>query len=122
MRGPSLPATRRELESALEQHFYREVRLKLNGIVNKMAPTVKGMPDRLVLLPGGRIVLVELKAWNGELMDRQKLWHERAAALGTHVVVLTGRAEIDAWIRAQLPEKVKNTYKRRPAKVQAVNA
>jgi hypothetical protein len=48
-------------ESQLETYFVRVVRLVLHGKTFKMAPTVRGVPDRLVLLPGGVVELVELK-------------------------------------------------------------
>lgn len=90
--------TRAELEASLEAHFYRQVRL-LGGMVDKIAPTRKGMPDRLVLLPGGRVYLVELKADNGSTSPAQRLYHQRAAELGTRVQLLVGRSGIDAWLR-----------------------
>lgn len=101
-------ATRRvlhsELESSLEAHFNRVVRLHLGGRAVKLAPTEKGLPDRLVLLPGGRMHLVELKTLTGRTSAAQDLWHERAAALGTTVHVLVGREGIDAWIVARAQE------------------
>ena len=90
-----------ELESSLEAHFNRVVRLHLGGRASKLAPTEKGMPDRLVLLPGGRVHLVELKAVGGHTSAAQDLWHERADALGTRVEVLTGREQVDRWIERQ---------------------
>ena len=93
--------TLKELESSLEAHFNREVRLKCGGRSIKLAPTEKGVPDRMVLLPGGHIYLVELKAVDGHTSAAQDLWHARAAELGTRVIVLTGRAQVDRWITAQ---------------------
>lgn len=89
--------TAHELEASLEAYFYREVRLR-GGMVDKVAPTRKGMPDRLVLLPGGRIFLVELKAYDGRVSAAQALYHERAAVLGTRVQLLVGRGGVDAWL------------------------
>jgi len=93
-----------ELESSLEAHFNRVVRLHLGGRASKLAPTEKGMPDRLVLLPGGRVYLVELKTIQGRTSAAQDLWHERAAGLGTRVQLLVGRAGIDRWVRAMAQE------------------
>lgn len=90
--------TRKELEASLEAHFNRSVRL-IGGRAVKLAPTEKGVPDRLVLLPGGRVFLVELKTDIGRTSAAQDLWHERAAALGTVVQVLVGRYGIDLWLR-----------------------
>lgn len=96
--------SRAELEASLEAHFNRQVRLRLAGRSVKLAPTEKGMPDRLVLLPGGRVHLVELKAVGGHTSAAQDLWHERSASLGTRVTVLTGRDQVDRWIGQQATE------------------
>lgn len=93
-----------ELESSLEAYFRETVRRRLGGMVIKLAPTVKGVPDRLVLLPMGGIKLVELKAANGSLSAIQRLRHERILELGTPVVTLTGRADVDRWVRQQFPD------------------
>lgn len=90
-----------QLESALERTFRRLVRVVLRGRVEKLAPTTKGMPDRLVLLPGGRIFLVELKTDTGDTSPAQRVWHSRAADLGTQVYVLRGLADVQAWVNAQ---------------------
>lgn len=84
-------------ESSLEAYFRLRIR-KLGGMSEKIAPTRWGLPDRLVLLPGGRLYLVELKTDVGQLRDAQTIWHRRAAELGTTVIVLRGKEEVDAWI------------------------
>lgn len=87
------------LESALESSFRRKVRER-GGESYKIDPAhCAGIPDRLVLLPGGRMYLVELKSDSGALRPIQRVWHERAAELGTQVVVLTGMKEVEEWIR-----------------------
>lgn len=83
------------LESAVERAFDEHVR-RIGGLSYKFAPIVKGNPDRIVLL-AGQVYLVELKADDGDLSPRQKLWHKRAAQLGIHVYVVTGSAEARAW-------------------------
>lgn len=88
------------LESALERRFAQGIR-RAGGRSYKIAPTDKGIPDRLVLWPGGRMQLVELKTDTGRLSEMQKVWHGRAAQLGTNVVVLYGAAAVDAWIESK---------------------
>lgn len=66
---------------------------ELGGLSFKLAPTHVGMPDRLVLLPGGVLHLVEVKADDGRLDPAQRLWHKRAADLGVVVIVVRGAAE-----------------------------
>lgn len=87
-----------ELESRVEARLRDRVR-KAGGMSVKLAPTEKGVPDRLVIL-GGRVYLVELKAVGGAVSPAQAVWHRRALERGVRVVVLTGRDEVDAWVEA----------------------
>lgn len=84
------------LESAVERVFADRVR-SLGGLSFKFAPLHAGNPDRIVLL-GGRIYLVELKADGGTLDPAQVVWHRRAAERGVVVQVVTGSAEARAWL------------------------
>lgn len=91
-------------EAQLEAFFRKEVRRSLAGVVLKLAPTTSGAPDRLVMLPGGRMHLVELKTDTGRPRPIQVAWHQRAQQLGVHVAVLHGKDEIRGWIRRQAEE------------------
>lgn len=84
-------------EKQLERWFTAQVRLR-GGWTGKWAPVERGTPDRVVLMPGGRIFLVELKTLDGRLSRIQMAWHHRAAELGTDVVVLYGREGAQAWL------------------------
>lgn len=72
----------------------------LGGQTVKVAPTTRGVPDRLVLLPGGVLVLVELKAPTGRLSPAQRVWHDRAGRIGHQVVVLRSVEDVEDWLRA----------------------
>lgn len=87
-------------ESHLETVFNTRIR-QMRGISIKLVPTVAGIPDRLVLLPGGRTFLVELKAEDGALHQIQIVWHQRALDIGHTVIVLKGRREMMTWLDAQ---------------------
>ena len=39
-----------------------QVTKAMKGWAIKLLPSVSGLPDRLVLLPGGRVIFVELKS------------------------------------------------------------
>lgn len=83
-------------ESSIEVVFAKRVR-ELGGLSFKFAPIVAGNPDRIVMLPGGVIRFVELKADDGQLRPDQVLWHRRALELGTVVEVVTGSTEARNW-------------------------
>lgn len=56
---------------------------------------VPGVPDRIVLLPGGRLALVEVKTLGGKISPLQRLIHGRIRALGIPVFVVWTKAEVD---------------------------
>lgn len=66
--------------------------------MDKLIATHAGIPDDLVLMPGGRVYLVELKTETGRVSPIQELWHKHASELGTEVVVLYGRMELLRWV------------------------
>ncbi|EBC3783260.1 VRR-NUC domain-containing protein [Salmonella enterica] len=78
-------------ESIIEKHLVAEVK-KAGGIAYKfVSPGHRSVPDRIVLLPGGRLVFVECKA-PGKLPRVDQLReHERLRALGFTVAVLTSK-------------------------------
>lgn len=91
----------RPREAMLEALLFRSVQA-MGGMALKLAPTVKGMPDRLVILPMGRMYLIELKADGGKVSPIQHHWHLRAKSMGVEVTVLTGTEEIQEWLRQQI--------------------
>lgn len=73
----------------------------MGGLSIKIVPYWAGLPDRLILLPGGRMFLIETKAPGGRLRPVQRVWHEKAAARGTQVLVLSTLEEVDVWLHQQ---------------------
>lgn len=86
-------------ESTLEGFLIKRVRM-VGGVTFKLAPTTKGLPDRLVVFPGKDIYLVEMKAPGGRLSPMQTIQHTRLRSLGVEVVILDSRAAVVKWIRA----------------------
>lgn len=86
------------LETSIETYLNAEVR-SMGGWSIKFAPTAVGLPDRLVLLPGGKAHLVELKAPRGRLARAQRVVHRRLGDMGHPVVVLASVEQVDEWVR-----------------------
>ena len=86
-------------EAKVEAYLAREVKA-LGGLCFKLLPSVTGLPDRLVVLPGGRVFLVELKSATGRLRERQKVIGIRLAARGVQVPVLHSTDDVDAWLES----------------------
>lgn len=82
-------------EKQIEQKLVQEVR-KNGGICPKFtAPGFAGMPDRLVLLPYGRIAFVELKAPGRKPRPLQESRHRLLARLGFQVYVIDSPEQIE---------------------------
>ena len=80
-----------ENEKTLESDLVQRVR-KSGGIALKfVSPGNDGVPDRIVLFPGGKLWFVELKRETGELSKIQRLQIRRLETLGFRVRVIYGR-------------------------------
>lgn len=88
-----------QLESAVDRYFTKNVRNLLGGRTFKTSALVVGFPDRLVVLPGGRVFFVELKRAGGVLSPKQKHFGEEMHRLGLTIFVLEGTAGVDEWIK-----------------------
>lgn len=84
-------------ESAIEKYLGQRVKA-MGGLSVKLSPTILGIPDRLVVLPGGRHYFVELKQPRGRLSEIQKEIHRRLETLGHPVAVLWNKQEVDLWL------------------------
>lgn len=83
------------LERDVEQYLVRRIK-RLGGMAEKFtSPGRRSVPDRLVTLPGNRIVFVELKAPGKKPTDNQKRDHQRREALGCAVLVLDTKEAVD---------------------------
>ena len=72
------------LEKEIERKLKVMVEGKLGGLCLKwVCPGWRGVPDRILLLPGGRVYFVELKRPKGGKVDPlQAWWARKLAALG----------------------------------------
>lgn len=62
MEFKTLKAKRSESEKTTEKYLKNQV-TKLGGVCYKwVSPNIKGVPDRICLLPGGKVAFIELKS------------------------------------------------------------
>lgn len=81
-------------EKIIEQHLVKAVK-NSGGIAPKLVcPGFDGVPDRLVLLPGGKIGFVEVKAPGKEPRPLQVARHGLLRRLGFKVYVLDAPEQI----------------------------
>jgi hypothetical protein len=83
------------MEKTIERYLVGEVR-KRHGEAIKLPPLfVPGIPDRLVLMPGGVAVFVELKDRGKSPTPLQARVHDRLRSLGFRVEVLDSAFAVD---------------------------
>lgn len=85
---------RKQTEDAVEKHLRKQVK-RLQGVCVKIL-LLTGWPDRLVLLPGGRILFFELKRpKGGKFEPKQPRIHAMLRGLGFRVYVCKTKEEVD---------------------------
>ena len=81
-------------EKTIEQALIKAVKSYGGLAVKFVSPGFAGMPDRLVLLPGGRLGFVEVKALGKKPRTIQTVRHEQLRQLGFKVYVLDNKEQI----------------------------
>lgn len=84
-------------EASIEEYLRQRVEV-LGGVCIKLSPVgLRGVPDRLIVLAGPRVVFVELKRPSGGVISKlQHWWRARLLALGCEHHFIKTRAEVDA--------------------------
>lgn len=81
----------------------KDIEQKLTTMVNKhgglclkwVCPGWSGVPDRIILLPGGRVVFVETKRPKGSKIAKlQTWWLNRLRTLGFYAFSVRNEAEV----------------------------
>lgn len=91
-----------ELEKDIEKKL-RVLVERHGGLCLKwVCPGWAGVPDRIVLLPGGRVVFVELKRRTGRLSGLQKWWAEKLSALGLRHYVIWSQDDLAEFEEVEL--------------------
>ena len=81
-------------EKQIEQRLVKAVKAQ-NGMCPKLvSPGTDGMPDRMVLLPDGKLSFVEVKAPGEKPRPLQIRRHEQLRQLGFRVAVLDDSEQI----------------------------
>nr|DAG71862.1 MAG TPA: Nuclease [Caudoviricetes sp.] len=83
-------------EQQIEQKLVQVVG-KIGGMCLKfVSPNFDGMPDRLILLPGGKIAFTELKAPGKKPRPLQLARHKALMKLGFRVYIIDRMEQIGA--------------------------
>lgn len=88
------------LEKEVEGYLKKRMEKELGGRALKfVSPGLAGVPDRIVLLPGARIVFVETKAPAKKLRKLQEYVCGEIAALGFDVRCVDTKEKVDSFIQ-----------------------
>lgn len=88
------------LEKDVEQYLCKRVKKELQGIAFKfVSPGFNGVPDRIVLVPYGRIYFVETKAPGKKLRKLQEYVCGLIKQLGFKVLRIDTKEKVEAFVR-----------------------
>lgn len=82
------------LEKEIEHQLVMETGWRGGKAVKFVSPSYSGMPDRLVLLPDGKMAFVEVKAPGKKPRLLQKKRHAMLRRMGYQVFILDAKEEV----------------------------
>lgn len=85
-------------ENRVEGVFREQIKDR-GGWAIKLLPSVSGLPDRMALMPGGRVIFVELKSSTGTVEPHQTVVHGKLRRLGFEVHVLSSTDAVREWAK-----------------------
>lgn len=86
----------------LERKFKKAVEAEGGLCLKFVSPGKRGVPDRICLFPGGKIVFAEIKAPDGRLHPLQKKCIQELSQLGHDVAVIWSVEDIEKfteWVK-----------------------
>ena len=98
----SIIGEKKDSEKTLERALVEKIRQR-GGICLKLQGNMyAGMPDRLILLPGGIAIFVELKSEGINPRKLQLIRHEELRALGFKVFVIDTHEKLTQFLNEQV--------------------
>ena len=86
-------------ESEIEKALTAKVKARAGMALKFISPGMSGVPDRIVLMPGGVIAFVELKAPGKKMRPLQIKRKKQIEALGFKVYCIDSFKEVDDFTR-----------------------
>jgi len=86
-------------ESQLERRLKKQVESLGGWAVKFTSPGLAGVPDRIVLFPGGRMTFVEMKAPGQALRPLQQKRKVQLETLGFSVIKIDSKETMDQWLK-----------------------
>lgn len=87
----------------LERDIERRLRLSVEALGGKclkwVCPGWTGVPDRIILMPGGRVSFVETKRpKDGRLSAMQRWWHTQLEGMGFACLVIWDQTDLAGFL------------------------
>ena len=94
-----------KLEKDIEKKLRQKVEKHGGQCLKWVCPGWSGVPDRIVLLPGGRVVFVETKRpKGGTVSELQMWWTKRLVDLGFSHWIIWNDEELELFEKIELME------------------
>lgn len=85
----------KDSEKDIERLLVKKVKASGGLCIKLISDYINGLPDRMCLLPGGKIVFVELKSTGQKPRKIQKYMHSALRGLGFRVEVIDTLAGVE---------------------------
>lgn len=86
-------------ESAIEKYLVKRCKEEGWLCYKFSSPAQRGVPDRIVCLPKGAVIFVEVKQENGVLSKLQEACHKDLFKLGQLVTIIWSKEGVDQFIK-----------------------
>lgn len=86
-------------ESEIEAYVKKEIESRGGLFFKFTSPGQTGVPDRIIVMPGGRVFFVEFKTERGRISKVQAYQLDRLIDLGVEASVIQGMDGAREWIR-----------------------
>lgn len=87
------------LEKQIENRLRKRIK-KMGGLALKfISPGMAGVPDRIIMLPFGKVVFVELKAPGKKMRPLQIKRKKQIEALGFKIYVVDSYQDIEHFVK-----------------------
>lgn len=87
------------MERDIERWLVKSVEALGGKAYKFVSPGRAGVADRIVVLPGGAVWFVEVKAPGGRLSPLQRVFAQDMERLGQRYVCVWGKEQVNDWIR-----------------------
>ena len=99
-----------QLEKEIEDKLKAKVRESGGECLKWVSPGWAGVPDRIVLLPGGRIIFVETKRpQRGKATELQRWWASHLRSLGFNHWFIHNEADLGYFVQCELDARYWDT-------------